>query len=72
MVRRWFGDAWLKAYQNVGKGKMAYGLYTIDHNPHFIYTEVLNNGVNEICIAGRSSMFTVFQLRLTPAVCVHQ
>lgn len=69
-TKKRFGVAWVKGYQNVGADMWAYGIYTVDHNPHLIYTEVLSAGSAQLCVSGRSSMFELSQLKLTPEGCV--
>lgn len=55
---------WFKAYQNNGRNAYSNMLLTIDHYAHQFETAVLTPGVRyKVCIAGRSSKFTVCALK---------
>lgn len=76
MTRKWkgaekkgFGRAWVKAYQHIDPSMWYSRMCTVDHNPQLIYIEVLEN-IAHLCVSGRSSKFTVHQVRLPSEQCV--
>lgn len=54
---------YIKAYQNGGQYRVMDIISSVDHNPHIFVTQPLKRYHRyKICISGRSSMFTVFDL----------
>lgn len=54
---------YMKAYQNQGKSKISNILSSVNYKPHYFVTEMLSSKKSEmVCIAGRSSKFTVYKL----------
>lgn len=54
---------YFKAYQNYGQDRMADIISSIDYNPHIFVTRPVERHVPyQVCISGRSSMFSVFDL----------
>lgn len=64
-VKRFPAGKFFKGYQNEGPGKWSMYLRTIDHNGHDVLTTPLVSGETyEVCVAGRSTKFTVSDLIL--------
>lgn len=57
-------NSYVKGFQNSGHNRIANTLKTIDHNGHYLITDVVANERFQICISGRSSMFEVFRIVL--------
>lgn len=56
---------WLKGYQNEGRNAVANYIQHIDYNGHQLVTPVLLEGRSyEVCVAGRSSKFTLYNIIL--------
>lgn len=54
---------YFKAYQNIGRNRKADIISSVNHNPHIMVTSWVETGkFYELCIAGRSSKFTVYDL----------
>lgn len=54
---------YFKAYQNFGLDRVADIISSIDDNPHIFVTQPVQRHVPyQVCISGRSSMFSVFDL----------
>lgn len=56
-------NEWYKGYQNNGRNNPADYIVTIDHNGHQMLTKpVVAGRVYKICVAGRSSKYSIFKL----------
>lgn len=52
-----------KAYQNFGGNRVSEIISTVNHDPHiFVTTDIDRHTIVKLCIAGRSSKFTVYDL----------
>lgn len=58
------GKKWLKGFQNRGRNLIADQLKTIDHNGHYLVTDVRGGQQFRICLSGRSSRFQMFKVVL--------
>ena len=57
------GSGWMKGYQNEGRNRKANYLVTIDFNGHqFISNPLSTSKPYQVCISGRSSMYTIYEL----------
>lgn len=56
-------DRFFKAYQNFGGNRIADIISSVNHDPHiFVTLPVKSNTIIQLCIAGRSSKFKVYDL----------
>lgn len=58
-------SGYVKGYQNAGRNREEKTLSTVDHNPHILVVDWMNEDEkHRICISGRSSKFTVDKIVL--------
>ncbi len=58
------GNSWFKVYQNSGSNIWSWNTWTVDGNPHNIYTDFPAAGVYRIELSGRSTKYKVDRIIL--------